>query len=180
VRATGGEWERFDEVVLASHSDDSLALIADPTPQEARVLGAVRYQPNDVVLHSDTGVMPRRRAVWSSWNYTEAADKRTNRIDLTYWMNNLQPALQADDLFVTLNSTRPIREELIWDQTVLRHPVYDTAALAAQAEAAAISGQNNTWFCGAWMKNGFHEDGLASAVDVVRGIAAAAPAAAAA
>ena len=174
VRAHGAEWEMFDDVVFASHSDDTLTMLADPTPKETSVLGAIRYQPNDVVLHSDTSVMPRRRPVWSSWNYTESADKRTSKIDLTYWMNNLQPALQADDLFVTLNSTRPIRQELIWDQTVLRHPVYDTAALAAQGEAAAMNGANRTWFCGAWMKNGFHEDGLSSAVDVVRGINAAA------
>lgn len=173
VRAQGAEWERFDEVVLASHSDDTLAMLADPSEEESRVLGAIRYQPNDVVLHSDTSVMPRRRAVWSSWNYTETADKQTGKIDLTYWMNNLQPALQADDLFVTLNSTRPIREDLIWDQTVLRHPVYDGAALAAQDQAVAMNGTNRTWFCGAWMKNGFHEDGLSSAVDVVRGINAA-------
>jgi uncharacterized protein len=170
VRARGAEWERFDEVVFASHSDDTLAMLSDATEQETRVLSAIRYQPNDVVLHSDPSVMPQRKVVWSSWNYTEAADKRTERIDLTYWMNSLQPWLKADDFFVTLNSTRTIRQELIWDQTVLRHPVYDLAALAAQEQAARMNGANHTWFCGAWMKNGFHEDGLSSAMDVVRGI----------
>ena len=173
VRTHGAEWERFDEVVFATHSDDTLALLSDATPQEARVLGAIRYQPNDVVLHSDTSVMPKRRKVWSSWNYTEAADKGTERIDLTYWMNSLQPWLTADPLFVTLNATRPIREDLIWDSTVLRHPVYDLAALAAQEEARVMNGDNRTWFCGAWMKNGFHEDGLGSAVDVVTALNAA-------
>jgi uncharacterized protein len=172
VRAYGGQWERFDEVVFATHSDDSLALLADATPQEQRVLGAIRYQPNDVVLHSDPGVMAKRRAVWASWNYTEKADKGSDTIDLTYWMNSLQPWLVDDPLFVTLNSTRAIREDVIWDQTVLRHPVYDLAAFAAQEEAAAMNGDNGTWFCGAWMKNGFHEDGLSSAMDVVAGIAA--------
>lgn len=167
VRGTGSEWEDFDEVVFASHSDDTLALLADPTPDERAVLGAIRYQPNSVVLHSDTAIMPRRRKVWASWIYTETHDKRSDQIDLTYWMNSLQPWLGADNYMVTLNTTRPIREELIWDQTTLRHPVYDTAALAAQARAQAMNGANRTWFCGAWMKNGFHEDGLSSAYDVV-------------
>ena len=180
VRAQGAEWERFDEVVFATHSDDTLALLADPTPQESRVLGAIRYQPNAMVLHSDASIMPKRRAVWSSWNYTEGPDKATDRIDLTYWMNSLQPWLTADPLFVTLNATRPIREELIWDSATLRHPVYDGPALAAQQEAVAMNGDNRTWFCGAWMKNGFHEDGLSSALDVVAGITAASQSAAAA
>ncbi len=167
VKAAGGDWERFDEVIFATHSDDTLRLLADPSAQEKAVLGAIRYQPNDVVLHSDTAIMPKHRAVWSSWCYAEDQDKTDSRIDLTYWMNSLQPDLKADPLFVTLNTTRPIRQELIWDQVTLRHPVYDLGAFAAQAQAAAMNGVNRTWFCGAWMKNGFHEDGLASAVDVV-------------
>jgi predicted NAD/FAD-binding protein len=171
VRARGGQWERYDDVVFATHSDDTLAMLADPTPQEAWVLGAIRYQPNRVVLHSDAAVMPKRRAVWSSWTYAEPARKSTDRIDMTYWMNSLQHWLKGENVFVTLNATRPIREELIWDECVLRHPVYDLAALAAQEEAARMNGANRTWFCGAWMRNGFHEDGLASAVEVVRGMA---------
>ncbi|GGB05154.1 NAD(P)/FAD-dependent oxidoreductase [Allosediminivita pacifica] len=166
VRAEGGDWESFDEVIFATHSDDSLRLLSDPTPQEARALGAVAYQPNRVVLHNDTSIMPRRRACWSSWNYTEDAGKVMNQIDLTYWMNSLQPIPQDDPLFVTLNSTRAIREEAIFDEVTLRHPVYDLGALEAQAAIAARNGTLNTWFCGAWMKNGFHEDGLSSAVEV--------------
>jgi predicted NAD/FAD-binding protein len=170
VKSRGAEWERFDEVVFATHSDDTLAMLADPTEAEQRVLGAIRYQPNDVVLHSDESLMPKRRAVWSSWTYAEGPVKSTERIDLTYWMNSLQPWLKADNLFITLNATRPIREDLIWDKAVMRHPVYDAAAIAAQEEAATMNGDNRTWFCGAWMRNGFHEDGLKSAVDVVNGI----------
>ena len=166
VRPEGGEWESFDEVIFATHSDDSLRLLTDPTPQEARALGAVAYQPNRVVLHNDTSIMPKRRACWSSWNYTEDAGKVMNQIDLTYWMNSLQPIPQDDPMFVTLNSTREIREEAIFDEVTLRHPVYDLGALEAQAALAARNGTLNTWFCGAWMKNGFHEDGLASAVEV--------------
>lgn len=166
VRARG-DWQPFDAVVFATHSDDSLAMLADPSAEERANLGAIRYQPNTMVLHSDESLMPKRRVTWSSWNYTEAAQKDVGTIDLTYWMNSLQPIPKDDPLFVTLNSARPIREELIHDQTVLRHPVYNLEAWAAQKRVAEANGTNNTWFCGAWMKNGFHEDGLSSAVDTV-------------
>jgi hypothetical protein len=167
VKAKGGEWEAFDEVVFATHSDQTLAMLSDATGVERTALSAIRYQPNEAVLHADPAMMPKRRHCWASWNYTEAADKSSGKIDLTYWMNSLQPIPKEDPLFVTLNSTRPIREELIHDTATFHHPVYDLAALAAQETVRAINGQNATWFCGAWMKNGFHEDGLASAVDVV-------------
>ncbi|MFX0541609.1 NAD(P)/FAD-dependent oxidoreductase [Roseovarius sp. S4756] len=166
-----GDWEHFDEVVMATHSDDSLRLLDDPSAEERRNLGAIAYQPNDIVLHSDATMMPRRRAVWSSWNYTEDRAKTDSRIDLTYWMNKLQPIPMDDPHFVTLNTTRHIREELIHDRVTLRHPVYDHAALAAQGRIAAMNGAQNTWYCGAWMKNGFHEDGLGSAVEVAEAIA---------
>jgi len=167
VRAQGGEWEQFDEVIFATHSDDTLRLLADPTPTEMAKLGAIKYQPNDVVLHSDITMMPKRRAAWASWVYVEGAGPRPDRIDLTYWMNSLQPIPMNDPLFVTLNANKPIREELIYDQITFRHPVYDLAALAAQKALKVENGTNGTWFCGAWMRNGFHEDGFASAVDVV-------------
>ncbi|MCR9111625.1 MAG: FAD-dependent oxidoreductase [Rhodobacteraceae bacterium] len=172
VRAEGGDWHCFDEVVFATHGDDSLRLLSDPSPEEQAALSAVRYQPNDVVLHADTSVMPRRRAVWSSWNYAEAPARRTGQIDITYWMNSLQPIPMDDLHFVTLNSTRPIREELIYDQTVLRHPVYDLGALAAQDQVHAFNGTSHTWFCGAWLRHGFHEDGLATALEVADAIIA--------
>jgi predicted NAD/FAD-binding protein len=173
IKTNGADWEMFDEVVFATHSDDTLRMLTDPTASETATLGAVRYQPNRVVLHSDTSIMPKRRAVWSSWIYAEEAGKQADQIDLTYWMNSLQPWLTGQDYMVTLNATRPIRDELIWDEVTLRHPVYDTAAIAAQSQAAAMNGSNRTWFCGAWMKNGFHEDGLSSAVDVVTSLNAA-------
>lgn len=172
IRAVGGEWELFDEVVMAAHSDDSLAMLSDATPSEQSALGAVRYQPNEAVLHADVSLMPRSRKVWSSWIYAEPLDARTDKIDLTYWMNSLQPIPHDDPLFVTLNSNRPIRQDLIHDTVTFRHPVYDLGALAAQERIRAMNGTANTWFCGAWMKNGFHEDGFASAVDVVHGIRA--------
>ena len=167
VRGEGGDWERFDEVVFASHSDQTLKMISDPSDHEREVLGAIRFQPNDMVLHSDTGLMPKSRKVWSSWCYAESAKKSKDRIDLSYWMNSLQPWLKSGDMIVTLNSTRPIREELIWDHATFHHPVFDVAALKAQEKAALKNGENRTWLCGAWMKNGFHEDGMASALDVV-------------
>ena len=167
LRCTGGEWEPFDAVIFATHSDDALRLLADPSPDEARLLGAVRYQPNEAVLHADTTLMPKLKSAWASWVYTEPAGPRPDRIDLTYWMNSLQPIPQDDPLFVTLNSNRPINDKLIHDVVTFRHPVYDLAALNAQGGIRALNGTNSTWFCGAWMRNGFHEDGFASAVDVV-------------
>jgi predicted NAD/FAD-binding protein len=172
VRAHGGTWEVFDDVVFGTHSDDTLAMLADASPEETATLGAVRYQPNEAVLHADPALMPKRRACWASWNYTEAPGKTSDRIDLTYWMNSLQPIPLDDPMFVTLNATRRIREDLIHDVVTFRHPVYDHAALAAQSAIRATNGTRNTWFCGAWMRNGFHEDGFASAVDVVNGMKA--------
>lgn len=170
IKANGNEWEMFDEVVFATHSDDTLSLLSDAGSREKAALSAVRYQPNEAVLHADSALMPRRRKCWASWNHTEDKKPRSNAIGLTYWMNSLQPIPQDDPMFVSLNSTHRIREELIYDSTTFRHPVFDKAALQAQAELARMNGTRSTWFCGAWMKNGFHEDGLASAVDVVNGI----------
>ena len=170
IKSSGAEWERFDEVIFATHSDDTLHLLADPSAEEQAALGAVKYQPNDIILHADASVMPKLRKTWASWVYAEDKGQKSDRIDLTYWMNSLQPIPMDDLHFVTLNTKRPIREELIYDHVTLRHPVYDTAALAAQEQVRGFNGTNNTWFCGAWMKHGFHEDGLSSAVDVVRGI----------
>ncbi|OAN77352.1 cyclopropane-fatty-acyl-phospholipid synthase [Jannaschia sp. EhC01] len=167
-----GHWEAFDEVVFATHSDDTLAMLADPSTTEKAALGAVRYQSNQMVLHADARSMPKRRATWSSWNYTERPGFTGGPIDLTYWMNCLQPIPESDPMFVTLNSRAPIDDKLIYDTATFRHPVYDLPALAAQKTIAHMNGENATWFCGAWMKNGFHEDGYASAMDVVESLKA--------
>lgn len=172
VSSQGAIPEFYDEVIFATHSDDSLRLLSDATEFERTQLGAVQYQPNDIVLHADPSVMPKNKRCWSSWVYSEAADKTSDRIDLTYWMNSLQPIPNDDPHFVTLNTTRPIKDELIYDQATFCHPVYDLPALQAQQSIAAHNGANHTWFCGAWMKNGFHEDGLASALDVVAALEA--------
>lgn len=174
VKPHGGDWEAFDDVIFATHSDDTLALLSDADPVERKALSAIRYQPNDITLHADTRIMPKRRKTWASWVYTEDRDAQSDRIDLTYWMNSLQPIPMDDLHFVTLNTKRTIREDLIYDQVTLRHPVYDLDALAAQKEISAYNGTRNTWFCGAWMRHGFHEDGLATAIEVVEAIEAAA------
>jgi predicted NAD/FAD-binding protein len=170
ITPMGGVAQEFDEVIFATHSDQSLALLADASPEETRNLGAVRYQPNTSVLHADTSLMPKRRKVWSSWTYCEDKTGPRDEIDLTYWMNSLQPIPQDDEMFVTLNSTRPIREELVYDTNTFMHPVFDLDALQAQRDIMATNGTNRTWFCGAWMKNGFHEDGLSSGIEVAEAI----------
>ena len=175
VRAIGGEWEMFDEVVFATHSDETLRMLADATQAETAALSAIRYQPNQAILHADPSQMPKSRRVWASWNYAEPAGLRPEKIDLTYWMNSLQPIPKDDPLFVTLNPTRPIHEKLIHQVRTFHHPVYDQPALAAQETLRAMNGQSATWFCGAWMKNGFHEDGFASAADVATALRARQP-----
>lgn len=172
VKARGAQAQMFDEVVFATHSDDSLRLLSDPSVDEFRLLSSIRYQANEVVLHADESIMPRQKDVWSSWNYCEAPTDRDGQIDMTYWMNRLQPIPADDAHFVTLNSNRLIREELTYDHVTLRHPIYDLRALAAQKGVRAMNGTNNTWFCGAWMRDGFHEDGLTSGFEVADAILA--------
>ena len=179
VRARGAEWEAFDEVVFATHSDITLRLLADATPAERAALSLVRYQANEAVLHADASLMPRRRRAWSSWNYVEPLGRRMDRIELTYWMNALQPIPLNDPLFVTLNANAPIRPDLVHDTVTFQHPVYDLDAERGRAKVRALQGTKQTWFCGAWMRNGFHEDGFASAVDVVEAMRAPARLAAA-
>ena len=172
IKTYCSEPQTFDEVVFATHSDDTLALLSDPSEIEQKNLGSIKYQDNEVVLHSDVAVMPKLYKCWSSWVYTERKDKSTDKIDLTYWMNSLQPIPLNDPLFVTLNSTRNIDQTKIYDQVTMRHPVYDRGVLDAQNDIRLTNGQNSTWFCGAWMKNGFHEDGLSSGLDVANSILA--------
>ena len=172
IKTYCSEPQTFDEVVFATHSDDTLALLSDPSEIEQRNLGSIKYQDNEVVLHSDVAVMPKLYKCWSSWVYTERKDKSTDKIDLTYWMNSLQPIPLDDPLFVTLNSTHNIDQNKIHDQVTMRHPVYDLGVLNVQKDISLNNGHNRTWFSGAWMKNGFHEDGLSSGLDVARSILA--------
>jgi uncharacterized protein len=165
VKPRGGEPEPFDEVVLATHSDQALALLGDATPGERAVLGAIPYQENEAVLHTDTGLMPRRRRAWASWNYhlqPEPADRAT----VTYHMNRLQ-SLQAEREFcVTLNRTEAIDPALVIRKITYAHPVYTAGGVEAQRRFEEISGWRRTHFRGAYWGWGFHEDGVRSALRV--------------
>jgi predicted NAD/FAD-binding protein len=166
VKTAGAPAERFDKIVFACHSDQTLRLLADADLPERRVLERVRYQPNHAILHTDASQMPRRHACWSSWVYQASSKAQENAASVTYWMNSLQGIPNDTPLFMTLNPTRPIPEDKILDEHICHHPQFDLHALAAQAELPSVQGRRGTWFCGAWTRNGFHEDGLASAVTV--------------
>ena len=170
VYAEGALPERYDQVIFACHSDQALAMIDAPTRAETAALSALRYQPNRAVLHRDPGQMPRRRGCWSSWVYQSNGRDADQAIAVTYWMNRLQNIPESDPLFLTLNPITPITEAAIYDETVFHHPVFDRAAIVAQADIAAIQGQNRTFFAGAYLRHGFHEDGFASAVRVARAL----------
>lgn len=160
--------ERFDRVVLATHSDQALALLAAPTAQERAVLGAIRYQPNHAVLHTDASVLPQRRAAWAAWNYERAASQgdESARVCLHYWLNQLQPLPFAQPVVVSLNPVQPIAAKHVIGEYDYDHPVFDMAAIHAQAQVPQLQGLHNSWFCGAWTGYGFHEDGLTSGLAV--------------
>jgi uncharacterized protein len=167
----GGPPEEFDEVVIAAHADDALALLTDPNPAEVEVLGAFAYQPNEAVLHTDRSLLPRRRAAWAAWNYHLPAEPR-ERCAVTYSMNHLQ-ALDAERSYcVTLNRTAAIDPEQIIRVVPVSHPVFTRASMAAQPRRAEISGVRRTHYCGAYWGWGFHEDGVVSAEQAVAGVRA--------
>lgn len=167
VTDTNATTTAFDHVVFACHSDEALALLADPTGAEAAALGAIRYQRNDAILHADPRFMPRRRRCWASWNYKSDGKGNEPAVSVTYWMNRLQGIDRSFPLFVTLNPQTKVADSDIYDRHVFHHPVFDAAAISAQHDIAGMQGQNNTWFCGAYLRHGFHEDGLHSALKVV-------------
>lgn len=156
--------ERFDHVVLAAHSDQSLAMLRQPSKAEAEVLGAIRYQPNLAVLHTDTSVLPSRPAAWAAWNYERAADdqKESSRVCLHYLLNKLQPMPFDQPIVESLNPVRPIARHQILAEFEYSHPVFDLAAIEAQRRVPELQGEHHTWYCGAWTGYGFHEDGLKS------------------
>jgi predicted NAD/FAD-binding protein len=164
-----GEAQIFDEVVFATHSDQALLLLADGSEAERAVLGNIAYQKNYAYLHRDEKLMPKRKAAWASWNYLcDGVVDENARITVTYYMNRLQSIAAVKPLFVTLNPSRPPHDDLIFDQTVFEHPVYDANTLEAQRDMPTIQGVNKAWFCGAYLRYGFHEDGLNSAVEVAK------------
>ena len=167
--------ERFDAVVLACHSDQSMALLADPSDAEREVLRALRYHANRAVLHTDASVLPKRPRAWAAWNYERAtsADREGASVCLHYLINRLQPVPFTTPVIVSLNPLRPPADGTVHGEFEFAHPVFDRAAVAAQEKLPALQGQRDTWFCGAWTRYGFHEDGLASGLAVAERIARA-------
>jgi len=159
VITASGERHRHDAVVIAAHADQALAMLADADSQEKRLLGAFRYIANRAVLHSDPALMPRRRRVWSSWNYL---GDTAEGVSVTYWMNGLQAIDPRRPLFVTVNPKAPPLRHLIHGEFDYEHPHFDAAALQAQAALWQLQGRRNTWFCGSYFGHGFHEDALQS------------------
>ena len=164
--------ELFDKVVLATHSDQSLSLLQAPSAAEQQALSAIRYQPNRAVLHTDISVLPQKKIAWAAWNYERAkqtgrgsAHESTN-VCLHYLLNMLQPLPFAQSVVVSLNPLREIARKHIMAEYDYAHPVFDLAAIRAQADIAALQGQQDTYFCGAWTGYGFHEDGLKSGLKV--------------
>jgi predicted NAD/FAD-binding protein len=172
---TDGSAALYDEVVFACHSDEALALLKDATDAERAALGAIRYQPNLAVLHKDSRLMPKRKACWASWVYNSNGDGEEPAVSVTYWMNSLQGIDERYPLFVTLNPAREIADEDVFDICRFAHPVFDFAAMDAQTALHRMQGRNNTWFCGAYLGHGFHEDGLVSAMQVAERLGAPAP-----
>lgn len=161
----GGAVQRFDRVVLACHSDDALRMLTDASDLERRVLGAIRYQENDTLLHTDASVMPSHRRAWASWNYRVPRDAR-QRVFVSYHMNRLQDLRTRRDYFVTLNGADRIDPERVLARFTYRHPVFDQDAIAAQRLHDVIDGRGGVHFAGAYWGYGFHEDGVRSAASV--------------
>ena len=166
--------ERFDEVVMACHSDQALALLADATPDERALLGAIRYHPNRAVLHTDSSVLPKRKLAWAAWNYERASNgsKEQASVCLHYLINRLQPLPFDTPVVVSLNPLLEPRANTVQGEFHYAHPVFDMAAIAAQKRLPALQGVARTWFCGAWTRYGFHEDGLMSGLAVAHALKA--------
>jgi predicted NAD/FAD-binding protein len=172
VDTLGHPGERFDEVVLACHSDQARALLADRSPAEDRLLGQIRYQPNRVVLHTDAALLPRRQRAWSAWNYLAVDDAEgAQPVAVSYLINRLQPLPCSTPVIVTLNPPFAPAPARVLGEFEYHHPLLDAQAVAAQRGIAALQGDRRTWFAGAWLGYGFHEDGLASAHAVADALA---------
>jgi predicted NAD/FAD-binding protein len=167
IRTAKGDVERFDYVVFACHSDQALAILDEPTPQETEILGAFPYQANEVVLHTDTRMLPTTPLARAAWNY-HALWESKGPVALTYDMNILQTLVAPEIFLVTLNRTAEIDASKVLHTTTMHHPVYTPTAVAAQKRRTEISGRNRTFYCGAYWRYGFHEDGVVSAEWAVR------------
>lgn len=175
LRTASGTEERYDQIVLASHSDESLRILADADADEASILRSVEYRPNAVYLHRDTSLMPKRREAWAAWNFLRDSDTSEGDVCVSYSMQHLQGIDPACPLFVTLNPPRPPRPELVFRTFSYAHPQFTQAAFAGQKLLQRVNGRNRVWFAGAWTGYGFHEDGLRSGLEAAAGLGAHAP-----
>ena len=172
-----GHRDRYDQVVIAAHCDQALAMLSDPSAAERALLGAIRYRPNDVYLHRDTRLMPKRRRAWAAWNFLRGNGRGEagGDVAITYWMNALQHIEADKPLFISLNPPFEPDAALTFARFTCEHPQFDAAAFAAQARLDDIQGINRTWFCGAWTGYGFHEDGLRSGIAVAERLGGGVP-----
>jgi len=161
-----GELHEFDQVIFASHSDQTYQIISDKTKDEEEILGNIKYSQNTAILHKSLEQMPKSKKAWASWVYLSS--KKEERVSLSYWMNNLQNINNQKPLFVTLNPIEEIADADIFAKYEYEHPIFDSDAISAQENVDKIQGKRNIWFCGAWNKYGFHEDGLNSAIKVAK------------
>jgi predicted NAD/FAD-binding protein len=169
VRTDEGDNRAFDGVVIATHADEALGILADPSEEERRLLGPWDYQPNETVLHTDTSVLPPHRRAWSCWNYTrEDSDENRSPVSVTYYMNKLQGLETRADYCVTLNGRRPIEEDYCIARMTYRHPLYTFESMTTQPDLPELNGKRNTFYCGSYFGNGFHEDAVMAAVAVGR------------
>jgi predicted NAD/FAD-binding protein len=169
---TDGHAERFDEVVIATHTDQALGLLREPSGEERKVLGDIRYQDNRAVLHTDASVLPANPKAWAAWNYERAAstERESSRVCLHYLLNLLQRIPFAQPVVVSLNPLQPINPATIVGEYDYAHPVFDLKAIDAQKRVPLLQGQHHTWYAGAWTGYGFHEDGLKSGLQVGRAL----------
>ena len=173
LHTTDGQVQRFDQVVMACHSDQALRLVEDADAEERAFIGAVRYAPNQAFLHRDLSLMPRRRAAWASWNYLRRDGDHPPAV--TYWMNRLQHIDPARPLFISLNPAEAPDPALTFGRYDYDHPQFDTASLAAQRRFGRIQGRGGIWYAGAWLGHGFHEDGLTAGLRVAMALGGAVP-----
>ncbi len=172
-----GGRENYDAVVIASHSDQALALLSDADPRERAILGAIGYAPNTAYLHRDCRLMPKRRDAWASWNFLrwQRQSPADNDVAVTYWMNQLQGIEDGKPLFVSLNPPFEPAAHLTFGKYSFAHPQFNAGAFAAQKRLPEIQGRRRTWFCGAWTGYGFHEDGLRSGIAAAEALGAVVP-----
>ncbi|PPD02032.1 MAG: FAD-dependent oxidoreductase [Methylotenera sp.] len=167
VKPINGEEEKFDFVFFACHSDQALKMLLDKTAEETQILGAIPYQENTIFLHHDINLMPKRKLAWAAWNY-HVTNPASNKVAVTYNMNILQGLQSVEPLLVTLNHTHDIHPDKVIKRLTYMHPVYTLAGAAAQARHSEISGINRTAYAGAYWRNGFHEDGVVSALEALK------------